>query len=456
MPRSDLPFGSEFSPEQINLVTLLELACKHGEDWRAFERAVLDRYFARHSTSDENKRKLANNTKLSMRAYGLIGESDASLTDIGQNLYEIRHKETVLYEVFGRHILLHCQGMNFVQCLLDMHAASENINLNSIRRWLDERGLVVPRGGKHMSTLRLWLGKAEVIDSRYRVDEIRIKEILGSSAEQFDELAILTVEQRAYLKTLANAENGGSHLSNDIERLAAASYGIEFNEKNLPKQVLYPLEKAGYIELEKSTKEKGRGAKPFRVQPTDKLITDIVEPLIWQIEQQARADLRPLLRKSLKEIRGEIGSEDRHVRGLALEALAFKLMRLIDLRYVATRLRGAATGGAEVDLLFEGDRLVFSRWQIQCKNTVRVSLDDVAKEVGLTHFLKSNVIVIVTTGDITKEARRYANRVMADSNLCIVVMNGDDLDNIEARPAAICDVMDREADHAMVLKKLEL
>ena len=113
--------------------------------------------------------------------------------------------------------------------------------------------------------------------------------------------------------------------------------------------------------------------------------------------------------------------------GLALEALAFKLMRLLDMTYVATRLRGAATGGAEVDLIFESARLVFSRWQIQCKNTPRVSLDDVAKEVGLTHFLKSNVIVVATTGEIGSEARRYADRIMVDSNLCMVLVNGQDL-----------------------------
>ena len=76
-----------------------------------------------------------------------------------------------------------------------------------------------------------------------------------------------------------------------------------------------------------------------------------------------------------------------------LEALAFKIMRLLDMTYVATRLRVNQTGGAEIDLLFESARLVFFRWQIQCKNTARVLLDDVAKEVGLTHFLKSNVIV---------------------------------------------------------------
>ena len=77
-------------------------------------------------------------------------------------------------------------------------------------------------------------------------------------------------------------------------------------------------------------------------------------------------------------------------------------------------VRAQITGGAEVDLVFESARLVFSRWQVQCKNTARVSLDDVAKEVGLTHFLKSTVIVMISTGDIGAEARRYANRIMAD------------------------------------------
>lgn len=78
------------------------------------------------------------------------------------------------------------------------------------------------------------------------------------------------------------------------------------------------------------------------------------------------------------------------------------------------------------------------------------------KEVGLTHFLKSNAVVMVSTGTIGKEARRYANKVMTDSNLCIIMVDGQDLDSIEARPATIVDVLNREAGHAMDLKKLEL
>jgi site-specific DNA-methyltransferase (cytosine-N4-specific) len=85
-----------------------------------------------------------------------------------------------------------------------------------------------------------------------------------------------------------------------------------------------------------------------------------------------------------------------------------------------------------------------------------VSLDDVAKEVGLTHFLKSNVIVVASTGEIGGEARRYANKIMADSNLCVVMIDRGDLEAIRKNPAYIVDAFKREAHNAMKLKKLDL
>lgn len=456
MPRSDLPFGSEFSPQQVELRVLLELAHSHGSDWQGFEMAVHERYFDSHGTSEYNQRKLANNTKLSLRAYGLVGDTDTTLTEVGERLHRLRDDETRLQEAFAHHILKNRHGMNFVQCILDMQAAGEQINLNKLRRWLQDRGITVPRGSKHMSTLRLWLERAGIFVSRYRVDDRRLTEILGTSVADYEVLAGFSPEQRAYLKALANIGGGGPHPSNDLEQLASTTYGIAFNEKNLPKQVLYRLRDAGYINLERGTRAAGRGAKPFLVTATDKLAADLIAPLIEQLERQTLPELRPFLRKALKDLRKELESQDRHVRGLALEALAVWLMRLIDLTYVATRLRGNVTGGAEVDLIFESARLVFSRWQIQCKNTSRVALDDVAKEVGLTHLLKSNVIVMISTGKIGDEARRYGNRIMADSNLCIVMLDGTDLDRIEERPAAIVEVLSREARHAMDLKRLDL
>lgn len=452
---SDLPFGSEFSPSQINLRRVLEIAKEHCGDWRAFEATVRATYFESYQTNDYNRGKLANNTKLGMIAYGLI-DRDANLTEFGRKLYKIRTDKKKLHDEFARHILLKRHGMTLVQCVLDIEAAGETINLQKLRKWLEERSIHFPRGGKHPSIMRLWLEMADVFAKGWRIDRARLKSILGTTTDEVEVLAMFTPEQKAYLKSLANMGGGGPYPSNDVEKLAAATYGMKFNEKNLPKQVLYPLEKAGYITLTRGTKSPGRGAKPFLVVPTKKLVADLVAPLLEQLEKQTVSDLRPLLRKPLSEILTELKSDDKYKRGLALEALAFKLMRLIDLTYVATRLRGSATGGAEVDVIFESSRLVFSRWQVQCKNTKRVALDDVAKEVGLTHLLKSNVIVIVTTGQVGPEARKYANKVMKDSNLCLVMVDGNDVRSIVENPPSIVDVFNREAKHAMRLKALDL
>lgn len=196
-------------------------------------------------------------------------------------------------------------------------------------------------------------------------------------------------------------------------------------------------------------------APTLLVAPTEKLMAEIVEPQLRRLAVWADPRVVALLRQPLGEILSDIDSSDRDLAGLALEALAFKLMRILDMDYVGTRLRGAQTGAAEVGLIFQSNRLVLNRWQIQCKNSARMSVDDVAKEVGLTHLLKGNVIVVVTTGAVDARARRYAKRVMADSDLAIVLIDGRDLKTLASRPARIVHIFEREARHALELKKLD-
>jgi site-specific DNA-methyltransferase (cytosine-N4-specific) len=453
MAESDIPFGAEFSPNQVDLKDLLEMARLYGGDWKAFEAVVRARYFETHDTTEYNKNKLANNTKLGMQAYEII-DDDANLTALGEDLYEVREAEQKLYETLARYILLHLHGMTYVQCILDMLAGGEDVDLVKLREWLAERGIHVPRGGRHLSSFRLWLEKAGVFTHLYRVDEARLNAIAGVSMEEFEVLSQFTRDQAFYLRTLANIGEMGPFAGRDVEKLAIATYGMKSHEKSLPKDVLQALEQAGYITMEKATS--GRGAKSVLVTPTDKLRADLVQPLLKQLEAQTHADLRPYLQQSLAEVVEKLDAADTHVKGLALEALALKLMRLLGLTYVATRLRAAKTAGAEVDVIFETARLVFSRWQVQCKNTRTVSLDDVAKEVGLTHLLKSTVVVMVSTGTIGAQARRYGNKIMHETNLCVVMVDGKDVKRINDDPTAIVDVFQREAEHAMKLKALVL
>jgi site-specific DNA-methyltransferase (cytosine-N4-specific) len=346
--RSDLPFGSEFSPSQIDLPILLELAVSCEGDVRALQDTIQAPFFASHGGgSEKNQKTLAMNCRLGMKAYGLIDE-DANLTDFGRKLHAIKDDEPKLYQTFARHILLNLKGMTLVQCIRDMTAAGEVVNLTSLREGLAERGIHFPSGGKHPSMMRLWLEKTGVfVGNRWQIDEICLPVVLGVNPADFDVLSRFTSEQRVFLLALANTNVIDPQPANEIARLAATTYGVKFPEKSLPKRVLNALVDAGYITATKTTD--GRGAKPFMVAPTPKLIADVVTPLLDQLKDRTDPKLLDLLKKPLAEILTELDSEDRYIGGLALEALAFKLVRLLDMDYVATRLRAQATGGAEVD-----------------------------------------------------------------------------------------------------------
>lgn len=140
----------------------------------------------------------------------------------------------------------------------------------------------------------------------------------------------------------------------------------------------------------------------------------------------------------------------------SLEALAFRLVNWLDLHFTAAHVRIEATGGTEAGIILECEQPVFSRWQVQCKNTESLIVDDVAREVGLTYLLKSNVIVMISTGNIEDAARHYADEVMRKSNLCIVMLDGADLHAVATKPMHIKQVFSRETQRAKGLRPLDI
>ena len=181
----------------------------------------------------------------------------------------------------------------------------------------------------------------------------------------------------------------------------------------------------------------------------------MVLPLLQQLEGIIDRDVIEYLQKPLEALRADIDSADTYLKGLALEAFAIRIMRIIGLDFIQTRLKGNETAGAEVDVLFDSSRLLYTRWQVQCKNTHKVSLDQIAKEVGLSHVLKTNAIVIMTTGVVSEKAREYATQIMKTMNLCIIIVEGSDIDAIIEEPTKILDIFNRESLNAKHIKVFE-
>lgn len=81
MPRSDIPMGPEFGPNQIDLVKVLELAQEHNGSKQEFIAAVGQEYGWPLAT--------AKNTLLSMKKYLLLDE-DNQLTEEGKKLLSLK------------------------------------------------------------------------------------------------------------------------------------------------------------------------------------------------------------------------------------------------------------------------------------------------------------------------------------------------------------------------------
>jgi site-specific DNA-methyltransferase (cytosine-N4-specific) len=133
------------------------------------------------------------------------------------------------------------------------------------------------------------------------------------------------------------------------------------------------------------------------------------------------------------------------------------MIRLTSLRFTSWRLRSyESTGGGEVDVLAASDSFVYSRWQIQCKNTKKVDVDVLAKEVGMTFVTGADVIMIVTTGEFTRDAWQYASRMMDVSRYYIILLQKEDLDKIKEDKTNIIKILDKKARRVFAKKELQM
>jgi hypothetical protein len=463
MPKSDIVFGSEFSPAVVQLDPLLAIVEECRPDRRRLQKKVDETFFKGKGKTDDPRKTLGDNTVLSLTAYGIITRSGDAYdwTDFGRSLLEQRHSPEHLSELVGRRCLLHLDGVRVLQAIRDVSEAGEKLSKLTITRRLREQGLHIPENGKHLNILRQWLeyggilnpDHAEGGEQLWQPDDARVSKLIGASLSEIDEWGSLSPAQRDFAKAFA-LMGVESASSSQIRDEAVSLFGTSFPEGGLPQSILHRLQEVGLIAWQKMTT--GRGAKAHQVTATEKLTTSFLKPLLDQIGDKLESGQRRLLRMPLPTIMADLRSSDRHKKGIALEALALYFTRRLDLEFVRWRLRSALTGGAEVDLIVEGKRLIFSRWQIQCKNSRLVSLEDLAKEVGIATAIRSSVILLITTGSIGDTVREFAKIVMQNTALHIALLGAKDMDRISKDVSNLIDILNSQAAQAMKMKRVQL
>lgn len=463
MAKSDITFGSEFSPAVIDLPVLLELVEKNQPKRDALQSAIDKKFFPGKGKNADPKKTLADNTILSLRAYGIINisEDDVSqygLTDFGQALYQARKSQGKLRDMMGQHCLTELPGLVVVNCIQDMIVAGDALKKITIIRALRERGLHYPENGKHLNVLRQWLQFAGVLNPNqdktgeglWTPNEKRLVELIGVGGDEIEKLSDLTPAQFDFARAFALMGVDESTASS-VRDYAVTLYGTLFPEGGLPQSVLKQLEEADLLTMKKTTS--GRGAKSHVVRATKTLKNKFLLPILEQCRTAVGPGFKQLVRMSYDDILKALQSKNTHEKGVALEALAFHMSRLLDLEFVRWRHRASQTGGAEVDVLVEGARLIFSRWQIQCKNTKTITVDHIAKEVGVATAMRTNVVMVITTGSAGPQVRGFAAQVMQNTPMQVIIIEGKHLKAIQQDRAMLIECLNHQARQAMSIKR---
>ena len=234
---------------------------------------------------------------------------------------------------------------------------------------------------------------------------------------------------------------------------------IQFIKKDIVDTILRPLQTAGLIEFRKQAKKditttEGRGGKTGDVKPTPMFEKEVAAPILDALYLSAGFQkVRALRSKSLEQIVADVKQKaDMQKSGTALEILAIRLCQMLSLDFMGWRETDVeVAGGGEVDAMLHSARLVYSRWQIQCK-VGGITLEAVAKEVGMQTVTLANVLLLVSTGPATDSAETFRRKNITNSNLNIIFLDGANLQKIIKNNSALVEILQTQARAALSLK----
>lgn len=376
-----------------------------------------------------NKRAKTN-VLVTLQNTGLFDLQSAKLTELGNTIADAASALDAA-RLFCKHVLEHMNGRTLVSAVRSLNKRNEKVTKASLKAELVRLGIAkLSNATTDHLTLRNWMAAAGLLDegANYSVRDPELKALISISSEEEAELEQLEVAQRIFLavfRRLTLTEGASWVPARRLITECLRDYPQVFDEDQFRKKILDPLREQGWIDAEGLTG--GRGAKSGNVRATPKLLGIPVTDLMPSFETDVPPDLRKRIDTPLEEIRTKLDSSSKYEKGLALELLALRMILDLSLTPRGFRRRAKSTGYAEVDVTAEGKHLLFSRWMFQCKaigHTAKVSVEDVAREVGIAIHAKAHVVVMVSTGGFTRTATDFAREITSSTHLQFLFIDG--------------------------------
>jgi len=434
VPDRHLAASPDFSPGIVDSVqrVLTVVRSKAGTGREAIIEAIRAEYFhgSAGGYADEaqrliQQRKRANNVLIGLREYGLAHE-DGGLTTLASEILDAGPGGD---QILARHIILKLDGLDVLRAVNDLQAQQKPVRKDSLAAELRAAyGFEMPRDTTKHLTMLNWLRPAGVFNtSGYDIAHDAVQAIAGVQLRDVDEWQLMPLPQQAFLQALKRLVEPQPDLAHPVKTVldqAELEHGHLYQGGQTARDVLSPLEEAGWIEVSK--KSGGRGAKSGAVTASERLRALDLNKVRGFHTPPLPPDLRLQMNKPLDAIARDLVDKDTFVAGVALELLALRMAVSLGLSPVELRKRDDKTGGGEVDLLAEGVHLHHSRWLFQCKNQrAAVTVSTLAKEVGMAVLLRAHVIVLATTGRFASSVSDYARQVAETTTMQVVLVDGE-------------------------------
>ena len=448
--KSQIPVGSQFSPDLVDLKAYVKMAVKHSGDVEKLRENVVKSPVRKKSYSTNPTKRMKGLPLEAGVQYGLLTEGEYKATELSQKLATL--SEPKIYEVFAQHILLNLNGLRVVEAAQEMALDNRKITGDTLAQYLSDQGFRVTIHNTAINTIRMWLAQADLFPigkSKFSWSpNLKVKKkLLGMDEETIGVLASFTPEQIAFSKALCRLEPKSWIKAADVRNLAETTSPVRLSRASLPNEVLKPLQEAGLIQFQtKGTK----GGKTSVLKLTKNFHIEVMKPFLDNTLKGLNSAITAYYRTRPEDIFSELHSRDTYKKGRALEAFTVYVMRLLGLRFLGWRRRAKETGYSEVDVLLSG---LFggmpTTWQVQCKNTPTspVRLEDIAKEVGLLPLTHATHILIVANSTFTTDARKFAQQIMLNSSVTIFLLDKIDFDKIRKNPAFIGEALFIQAEH---------
>lgn len=446
---SDLPFGDAFGPGQLEteddrceLAVILGLIAEHEEDEEAFKTAVANQFF--EDARDPHERARLVTLGLKERGYQIV-DNEFTFTSLGERLYELRHDEDRLYEVFARHILLDLHGNQVIEVIQDLQASGQKTTADNIKDALERRyGISIGETTNHWSQMRGWLYKAGVVKNtgthHYDIDTDRIRDILDLSADELETLESLTSEQRAFLRALAAIDPREAIENTEVREVASNIHATHIPQSKITSNILEPLADAGYLEI--TTR---RGA-PNLVKPTDEFNAAVLEPLLQQFAERIGVP-REALQLRFRELDSVLESGSTSERQTAVTALGVRIGRHLGLEYVGHRTADHGRHEISNDVIMDDAEITLTRWLIHCSaDRSKVTPTQVASVTTTARLTNANTILYVARSSFREDAERMATRIMKNEPYTILALSEQPDPVYDAEPSTLVDHVSNQLD----------